>query len=184
MFVNRLVVDIILHLNVLENKLPSKSKLVQSKCGCEFTDKWHPQHWATMNSADSPVSPLYTLPSYTWVYTSSKHGQNYACDTLTHPLKPHALSSHTYISTGNQRFQQFTLNKNRKNILPLVYHPCSCFTRFMAMLILVDYQFWWISRLSKNMTPFFMSNNSCFWQITQKLMPINIDKSIVSLRLI
>lgn len=99
MFVNRLVVDIILHLNVLENKHPSKSKLVQSKCGCEFTDKWHPQHWATMNSADSPVSPLYTLPSYTWVYTSSIHGQNYACDTPTHSLKPHALSSHTYIST-------------------------------------------------------------------------------------
>lgn len=142
------------------------------------------EHWATMNSSDFPVSPLYTLPSYTWVYTSSKHGQNYACDTFTHSLKPHALSSHTHISTGNQRFQQFTLNKNRMNILPLVYHPRYCFTHFMAMLLLVDYQFWWISRLSKNMTPFFMSNNSCFWQNTQKLMAINIDKSIVSLRLI
>lgn len=47
---NRLVVDIILHLNVLENKLPSKSKLVQSKCGCEFTDKWHPQFLRTLSN--------------------------------------------------------------------------------------------------------------------------------------
>lgn len=159
MFVNRLVVDIILHLNVLENKLPSKSKLVQSKCGCEFTDVASTifenieQPWTVL--IHQYLHYIHCLAILEFIH----HLNMDRIMPVTHShihlsLMPY-LHIHTHISTGNQRFQQFTLNKNRMNILPLVYHPRYCFTRFMAMLILVDYQFWWISRLSKNMTPFF-----------------------------